>query len=121
MTALLCLLFAITDSASLTVRLNIEPAEHLEQTAELVDADLGAYRVHVAIRSTGEGATSERRSYLLLTDTEPSEAMAVTLVAGQASFAFAEDTIAFDLTGSTDEDVMALLELIRTDWYYATR
>lgn len=110
-----------TDTASLRVSLDVVAAEHLTMTTETLDEGLGAYRVSIATAVTGGEYHSDTRSYLLMTDLEPSEAMIVTLAGGAASFTFAPEALAFDLTGTDAADVIALLELLREDFAYASR
>jgi hypothetical protein len=101
-------------SASIEVRCEIVAAEGFEITTTLLDEELGAWRVEVATTITGGGNYSDARSYLLMTDLEPHEAMAVSVVGGE-SFFHVDEAVASvdDITHHTEEEVADVLAFLK--------
>lgn len=107
-------------SATVEVSANVVAAQQFTAEVTTLDEELGAYRIAIAMRATGDEYCVDERSYLLLSDVAPQEAMLVSIVGGQASFTFTDDALAFDITNADDEAIAALLDLVRTDFGYAS-
>lgn len=107
-----------TASGEVTVSLNLVAAQQLEISQLLIDEELGAYRVDVSLRVSSSDGRNGQASYLLFTDA-PGEAMQITVVGGETSFRFSDSALAFDMTGVSNEDVAAVLDLMRQDFAFA--
>lgn len=107
--------------AEIEVKLQIVEAERIETEVTVVDLDLGAYRVAVNVLTTGGDYERKEASYLIITDVEPHEAMAMTYVMGEATFAFSANTLPYDLEGSTEEEMYAWLDEMVVEGFAVAR